>query len=73
MGSSDGAEICELVGLYILHKLTSEENPMFEKEKCGIYKDDGLAIIKMKGSRRIAQNEIDPELRKIFESKNLKI
>ena len=37
MGSYDGAEICELVGLYILHKLTSGENPMFEKEKCGIY------------------------------------
>ena len=38
MGSYDGAEICELVGLYILHKLTSGENPMFEKEKCGIYR-----------------------------------
>ena len=46
---------------------------MFEKEKCGIYRDDGLAIIKIKGSRRIAQNEIDPKLRKIFKSEKLEI
>ena len=46
---------------------------MFEKEKCGIYRDDGLAIIKIKGSRRIAQNEIKPDLRKIFDSEKLKI
>ena len=73
MGSYDGAEICELVGLYILHKLTSGESPMFEKEKCGIYRGDGLTIIKIKGSRRIAQNEIDPMLRKIFKSEKLDI
>ena len=73
MGSYDGAEICKLVGLYILHKLTNGENPMFEKDKCGIYRDDGLAINKIKGSRRIAQSEIDGKLRKIFASENLKI
>ena len=69
MGSYDGAEICELVGLYILHKLTSGENPMFEKEKCGIYRGDGLAIIKIKGSRWIVQNEIDRELKKSSQAK----
>jgi hypothetical protein len=58
MGSYDGAEVCELVGLYILHKLTSGKTPIFEKGNCGIYRDDGLAIIKEKGSRRIA--EMDP-------------
>ena len=46
MGSYDGAEVCQLVGLYILHKLTSGETPIFEEENCGIYRDDGLAIIK---------------------------
>jgi len=73
MGSYDGAEVCELVGLYILHKLTSGKNPIFEKEKCGIYRDDGLAIVKIKGSRRIAENDINPKLREIFKSENLKI
>ena len=44
MGSYDGAEICELVGLYLLHMLTCGENPIFEKEKVGLYRDDGLAL-----------------------------
>ena len=73
MRSYDGAEICELVGLYILHKLRSGKDPIFEKENCGIYRDDGLAIIKVKGSRRIAENDINKKLRGIFESENLKI
>ena len=61
MGSYDGAEVCELVGLYILHRLTSGKTPIFEKENCGIYRDDSLAIIKEKGSRRIAEIEIKEE------------
>ena len=73
MGSYDGAEICELVGLYILHKLTSGKDPIFEKENCGIYRDHGLAIIKINGSRRIAENDINKKLREIFGSENLKI
>ena len=39
MGSYDGAEICELVGLYILHKLGEK----YGKERIGLYRDDGLA------------------------------
>ena len=73
MGSYDGAEVCELVGLYILHKITSGTPPIFEKEKCGIYRDDGLAIIKEKGSRRVAENGIKKKLEKLFESEDLKI
>ena len=42
MGSYDGAEICELVGLFILNHLGKS----FGKENIGIYRDDGLAIIK---------------------------
>ena len=73
MGSYDGAEICKLVGLYILHKLTSEKNPIIEKDNCGIYRDDGLAIIKIKGSCRIAEKGIKPKLTKVFKSEDLKI
>ncbi len=40
MGSYDGAEICELVGLFILNKLGQK----FGKENIGLYRDDGLAI-----------------------------
>ena len=39
MSSFDGAETCELVGLYILHVLGIK----YEKNNHGIYRDDGLA------------------------------
>ena len=38
MGSYDGAETCELVGLYLLSKL---ENLSLN---IGLYRDDGLAV-----------------------------
>ena len=37
MSSYDGAEICELVGLFILNKLGQK----FGKENIGLYRDDG--------------------------------
>ena len=39
MGSFDGAEVCKLVGLYILHILSTR----YGKSLNGIYSDDGLA------------------------------
>ena len=42
MGSFDGAEICELVGLFILNKLATK----YGKDNIGLYRDDGLAIFK---------------------------
>ena len=39
MGSFDGAEICKVVGLYILHKLGEKSG----KERIGLYRNDGLA------------------------------
>ena len=47
MGSFDGAEICELIGLFILNHLGKR----FGKENIGLYRDDGLAIIKSKSAR----------------------
>ena len=41
MGSFDGAEICELVGLYALNKLRTR----FGNNNIGLYRDDGLALI----------------------------
>jgi hypothetical protein len=48
MGSYDGAEICDLVGLYMLNVRTNE----FGKKRVGLYRDDGLVLIKGKSGRR---------------------
>ena len=42
MGYFDGAEVCELVGVYILHLLRS----VIRKENVGLYRDDGLGILR---------------------------
>ena len=52
MGSYDGAEICEIVGLYILHKLGEK----YGKERIGLYRDDGLACF---------ENTSGPEVERI--------
>ena len=39
MGSYDGAEVCELVGLLILDQLGNQ----YGKKNVGLYRDDGLA------------------------------
>ena len=41
-GLFDGAEVCELVGLYLLHHLAK----IFGKEAVSLYRDDGLAILR---------------------------
>ena len=38
MGSNDGAEICELVGLFLLNEMTKALGP----NKAGLYRDDSL-------------------------------
>ena len=55
MGSFDGAEICELVGLYLLDILRTE----FGDSKIGLYKDDRLSSF---------QNIFGPESEKIKKS-----
>ena len=42
MGSHDGAEVCELVGLYLLHQMR-EKFPLVD---FGLYSDDGLSCYK---------------------------
>ena len=64
MGSYNGAEICELVGLSILNK-------KFGKENIGLYRDDGLAIMKNKSAR--LADKTRKELHKCFEQFGLKI
>ena len=55
VGSYDGAEVCELVGLFMLDKLGER----FEKEDIGVYRDDDLATLKnvtLQTSRQIKRN-----------------
>ena len=40
MGCYDGAEVCELVGIYILNKLSN----IIDKDSIGLYRDDGLGV-----------------------------
>ena len=42
MGSYDGAEVCELVGLYLLHQVKSA----FPSISFGLFRDDGLGYYK---------------------------
>ena len=67
MGSYDGAEICELVGLYLLHKMTSGKSPIFKSAQVGLYRDDCLAVIN--GSARV----VEAQVRELFMKEKLKI
>ena len=44
MGSYDGAEVCEIVGLFILNTISN----VLEKGNVGLYRDDGLVVIRNK-------------------------
>ena len=42
MGSNDGAEICELTGIYILLQLSN----LLPQEDIGLYRDDGQILLR---------------------------
>ena len=42
MGSYDGAEVCELAGLFMLNELSKK----FDKDNIGLNRDDGLSVFK---------------------------
>ena len=44
MGSMDGAEIAELIGIYMISKLMMK----FKKALFDIYRDDGLMVVKVR-------------------------
>ena len=67
MGAYDGPEVCELIGIFMLSLLSKHIN----KNHIGLYRDDGLAILK---------NTSDPEaeklkrkFQKLFKEKGLDI
>ena len=68
MGSYSGAEICELIGLFLLDKVTS--SGLLPKSAIGIYRDDGICVLKGSGP------QVDKSRKKlvsIFKSEGLSI
>ena len=58
MGSYDGAEVCELVGSYMLSKV----NQVIDNSDVGLYRDDGLGVL-----RNIGKPEIERRKKKIIQ------
>ena len=67
MGSYDGAEVCELVGLFILNSLAKK----YGKERVGFYLDDGL--IHLSGRSARLADKARKYLHELFEEFHLKI
>ena len=57
MGSYDGAEFCDLIGIYIQSLLTN----ILSKDNMGLYRDDGLFIL-----RKINKQQADRVRKKII-------
>ena len=67
MGGYDGAEICGLVGLFILNTL-EQKLPL---ASIGLYRDDGLAV--MRSHSGPTADRVRKELVQIFQSFGLQI
>ena len=67
MGCYDEAEVCELVGCYILNQLSA----VMRKELVGLYRDDGLDIMKKMSGPEIEQKR--KQIIKIFKDCGLNI
>ena len=51
MGSFDSAEVCEVVGLYLLSKISV----FIDSDNVSLYKDDGLAVIHNANGQTVRQ------------------
>ena len=67
MGAYDGAEICELVGCFILSSIPAK----YKKENIGLYRDDGLAVFKNTSGPQSVK--IKKEFQKLFKKNDLEI
>ena len=64
MGSFDGAEVSELVGLYMLDQLTKTNLDL------GLYRDDGLGVTNLKGRALEAKRQ---QIQQIFRECGLRV
>ena len=68
MGSFDSAETSDIVGLFILYKLTTN---FLDTEQVGLYRDDGLVVLH--NSNRQNSDRVRKRLHKIFKEIGFKI
>ena len=67
MGAYDGAEVCELVGIFILYQLSR----IYNKNDIGLYRDDGLAVFRNTSGPQA--EKIKKHFQSIFRKNNLNI
>ena len=67
MGVYNGAEVCELVGNYVLYELSN----LFEKKDIWLYRDNRLAVFKNKSGPE--SEKIKKSIQTIFWENELKI
>ena len=67
MGSYDGAEICELVGIYLLSQMKSQ----LKSAQIGLYRDDGLGLLKKTSASQLER--MKKAIVKLFHDNGLKI
>ena len=68
MSSFDGAQVCKLLGLYMLHHLSSI---IGVKMNTGLYRDDGLATLQT--TSVLETDRIRQKIGKLFKDHNLYI
>ena len=64
MGCYDGAEICELVGIFILNKLSN----IIDKNSIGLYRDGGLGMFDKLSGPRV--NKVRRKISKFLKTAN---
>ena len=67
MSSFDGAEICELIGLYLLSKFSV----IVDSDNVGLYRDDGVAVIHNANGPKL--NRLRKNITATFKSEGLSI
>ena len=66
MGAFNGAEVCELVGTFLLEKIE-----VCNEGDIGLYRDDGLAIFRNKCGTQL--EKIKKRLQRLFKENDLEI
>ena len=64
MGAYDGAEICELIGIFMLSLLGTK----YDSKNIGLHRDDGLSIFRNVSGLEL--EKIKKHIRKIFKEKS---
>ena len=67
VGAYDGVEVCELVGTFLLEKISK----IYNKCDIGLYRDNGLAVFRNKSGTHL--EKIKKKLQRLFKEYDLEI